>query len=224
MTLNMDSEVSVVIPTFNRCRELVRALRSLPKSVEIIVVDDGSTDDTRERVREFNHPQLTYVRKRNGGPASARNLGIERATGPIIAFTDDDCEPIGRWPWTLVERLKGEGPQVAGVGGRVLPMRKGLISRYYDFHRILEPPSSCSYLVTANCAYRKSVLTRVGGFNESLTTPGGEDPELSVRIRRLGFRFVFEPTAVIRHDFRESWVDFAVTFYRYGRGCSSVVG
>jgi GT2 family glycosyltransferase len=120
--------------------------------------------------------------------------------------------------------MNAEGPQVAGVGGRVLPMRKGLISRYYDFFRILEPPPSCSYLVTANCAYRKSVLTRVGGFNESITTPGGEDPELSIRIRKLGFRFAFEPSAVIRHNFRESWVDFAMTFYRYGRGCSSVVG
>lgn len=217
-------EVSIVVPTFNRGRELMRTLWSLPKDVEIVVIDDGSTDDTGERVRALNRPRLKYVQKRNGGPASARNLGIARATGSIIAFTDDDCEPVDGWPQALVERLDAEDPQVAGVGGRVLPMREGLISRYYAFHRILEPPQSCSYLVTANCAYRKSVLTRVGGFNESLTAPGGEDPELSFRIRKLGFRFAFEPAAVVRHNFRESWPDFAVTFYRYGRGCSSVVG
>jgi GT2 family glycosyltransferase len=91
------------------------------------------------------------------------------------------------------------------------------------YHRILEPPSSLSYLVTANCIYRRAALSRVGGFNEVVKTAGGEDPGLSFALGDLGYQFAFEPGAVVRHKYRESFRDFARTFFRYGRGCRLVV-
>ena len=144
--------------------------------------------------------------------------------GDYIAFTDDDCVPVEPWPWPLVKHLESAGSQIAGVGGRVLPLRDGLLSRYYSFHHILEPPESCSYLVTANCIYRRGVLVRVGGFDTNITHPGGEDVGLSTKVRAEGYRLAFEPNATVLHDYRESLQDFAKTFYRYGKGCAYVMG
>ncbi len=215
--------VTVVIPTFNRASSLERCIRALPSDVEVIVADDGSTDETALVSDRVSHPQLHFVRKGNGGPASARNLGIHHAHGDVVAFTDDDCVPAPRWPHQLAERLRSEPATVGGVGGAVLPLKDGWISRYSTFHRILEAPPSISYLVTANCAYRRAVLNMVGGFDETIRTPGGEDPELAFRVRKAGYTLVHEASAVVHHDYRESLLDFAKTFYRYGRGCARVV-
>lgn len=92
-------KVSVVIPTFNRKQSLLRCLTSIGKDVEIVVVDDGSSDGTAEVVKQMSHPELVYVQQANGGPASARNKGIGIASGDYIAFTDDDCVAVEPWPW-----------------------------------------------------------------------------------------------------------------------------
>ena len=217
------SSVTVIVPTHNRANSLLRCVSRMPADIELIVVDDGSTDHTPESMLRCMHPKLKYIRKANGGPASARNEGVRRSHGEVLIFTDDDCIPGDRWAHNLASRLLSEPPTIAGVGGRVLPLGGGWVSRYSTFHRILEPPTSCSYLVTANCAYRRSVLTRVGGFDETIRQAGGEDPDLSFRVRRAGYRLVYEPTAVVRHDYRESVLDFAKTFYRYGKGCAHVL-
>ena len=216
--------VTVVIPTFNRRHSLLRTLAQLPSTVEVVVVDDGSTDATEEAVSTAVHPNLRYIRQQNGGPASARNTGVEAASGQFVAFTDDDCIPTGTWPWPLINRLQQEGNSVGGVEGRVKPWSNGLLARYYTFHRILEPPASCSYLVTANCAYRRQAILDVGGFETEIKHPGGEDPGLSVKVRSKGYQLAFEPTAIVYHEYRESLKDFIRTFYRYGEGCARVSG
>ena len=219
----MIGNLSVVIPTYNRASSLERCLRALPADVEAIVVDDGSADGTSTVPGRVGHPLLHYVRKENSGPASARNLGARVARGDILAFTDDDCVPALGWAQALAERLAREPNSVGGVGGRVLPLGSGLVSRYSTFHRILEPPASCSYLVTANCAYRREAFEAAGGFDEAIRKPGGEDPDLAFRVRAKGYRLVHEPSAVVHHDYRENPLDFARTFYRYGKGCAHVV-
>ncbi len=217
-------DVSVVIPTFNRQAALSRCLNAMPHDVEVVVVDDGATDGTGEVVNRCQHPKLRYVKQLNRGPASARNAGIQAARGGLIVFTDDDCVPLDPWPWPLVERMKREQDSVAGVGGRVIPFKDGVFSRYYTFHRILEPPESCSYLVTANCLYRRDALELVGGFDEGIKHPGGEDTGIAVKIRDAGLGLVYEPRAIVRHEYRESLVDFVRTFYRYGKGCGYDLG
>ena len=87
------SLVSVIIPTFNRAASVSRAIDSVlgqtyPR-VEVIVVDDGSTDDTRERLSAYDH-RVQYVYEENAGPAAARNRGAALATGELIAFLDSD--------------------------------------------------------------------------------------------------------------------------------------
>lgn len=217
----MTAAVSVVIPTFNRLDSLARCVEALPPEVEVVVVDDGSTDGTARRIRSLVRPRLTYIRRpRNFGPAAARNVGIQRASGDFIAFTDDDCVPSGGWPFPLVEELEQSSDAIAGVGGRILPLRDSTVARFCTFHGILEPPRSLAYLVTANCAYRRGAILEAGGFDERIPFAGGEDPGLSARVRALGHSLGFAPRAIVYHDYRPGWLDFARTFYRYGHGCA----
>jgi GT2 family glycosyltransferase len=223
--------ISVVIATHERPALIARCLRALEAQVlpptEVIVIDDASRDDTPALLREWVRRHSTNIRVErlevNGGPARARNRGIALARGEWVAFTDDDCEPEPDWLAALATRASEVLPTVAGIGGRVLPAAPGLIADYMTVHRILEPPPSCSYLVTSNCIYRRRVLLDVGGFNEDVRTPGGEDPGLSFVVRQAGHSLGFCPEAIVRHHYRESIVDFLMTFYRYGRGCRLVM-
>lgn len=231
-TIPLVGGISVIVATRNRAGLLAGCLRALSaqllRPAQVVVVDDESRDDTSvllEREDRAGRLPLAIVRMaRNVGPAAARNRGLAIATGDFIAFTDDDCEPATNWLAALSAAFLAGDHRLAGVGGRVLPAHPGLVADYMTFHRILEPPPSCSYLVTANCMYRRAALDRVGGFDERVKTPGGEDPGLAWALRRHGYCFSFCEDAVVRHHYRESIGDFLRTFYRYGRGCRVVVG
>lgn len=216
-------EASVVVPTYNRAEGLRRLLRSLgtlerTRPAEVIVVDDASTDHTPDVARSFG---VRYVRApENGGPARARNMGVELARGDVVAFTDSDCITHRHWLHRLVGKL-ASGP-CGGVGGRVLPLAKDVFSLYYTFHRILDPPASCKYLVSANCAYRRADVLQVGGFDEEIRNPGGEDVALSFKLHGITRPFAVERRAVVWHDYRRGLRDFARTFWNYGYGCRRV--
>lgn len=223
--------ISVVVPTFRRCRKLMRLLTSFEglesdHLKEVIVVDDCSDDDTRaamlrwiERHHEFDGK---YIRTTsNHGPAWARNIGLKAATGDFVAFTDDDCVADSRWLTNLVKPLDVANGTV-GAGGSVLPLSRHVAARYYTFHHILEPAPSMLYLVTANCCYDRNSALSVGGFDTDLSTPGGEDVALSFKLYRQGYRFQMARDAIIYHDYRRGFVDFYRTFFNYGRGCRHV--
>ncbi len=224
------TSTAVVIATYNRAGLLERCLRALAQQTwtpdQVIVVDDGSTDGTQVLLNAWvtcgNLPILA-LRQENTGPAAARNRGIRAAEADFVAFTDDDCEPDPGWLEALAETLAAAPPGYAGIGGRVLPAHTGLVADYMTFHRILEPPNSCSYLVTANCLYRRGVLVEVGGFDERVAWPGGEDPGLSSKVTDAGYRLGYCEQAVVRHHYREGLRAFARTFFRYGRGCRVVM-
>ncbi len=223
--------ISVVVPTFNRRRKLERLLASFDSLQgdhveEVIVVDDCSTDGTKGMslrwVGERHRFAARYLRMQtNGGPAVARNAGMKKASGEVIAFTDDDCVVHPRWLLHLVEPLD-PAHKVVGTGGAVLPVHTDVISRYYTFHHILEPAPSLLYLVTANCCYTRDLALAVGGFDPDLPTPGGEDVGLSFRLYKRGYRFAMADGAVVYHDYRKDLFDFYRTFRNYGRGCRYV--
>lgn len=157
----------------------------------------------------------------NGGPAKARNLGLAEASGDVVAFTDDDCVVDERWLINLVAPLDIERG-VIGVGGSVSPLNNDLVSRYYTFHHILEPPPSLLYLVTANCCYLRAPILEVGGFETDLSFPGGEDVALSFKLYKQGYRFAMAEDAVVYHDYRRDLRNFYRTFQNYGLGCRYV--
>ncbi len=230
-----DLRIAVVIPTRDRATSLERCLQSVQRSLhrlpvgvvaEIVVVDDGSTDWTPELLRaSAREGRVTGVlrNERSRGPAHARNRGWRSTRAELVAFTDDDCLAHEEWLAALARALQRADGAVAGVGGLVLPAVSGPVADYMTLHRILEPPESLAYIVTANCAFRRSALEVAGGFDERVRAAGGEDPGLCLALRRLGYRFERQDAAVVHHHYREGLWEFLRTFYRYGKGCRIVM-
>jgi len=186
---------------------------------EIVVVDDGSTDRTAEVLKVFAR-KIIFITKPNGGPASARNRGIEQAGGDLIAFTDSDCLPSREWLENLVSGFDDQS--VAGVGGKIESAEKAILGEYIDAVGFLNPRpdehGEIPYLITANACFRRNVLLQSGSFSERFRKPGGEEPELCWRIRKLGYRFGFTADAVVLHHHRQSIYSFARTLLNYGEG------
>lgn len=224
--------VSVVVPTRNRMEKLIQLLNSFKKlkefPIEIIIVNDGSIDQTQELLNNWestvkDYFPIVFNKPVSEGPAAARNVGIQLASGDLIAFTDDDCIVHPHWIKAIKKsNLWDTNDKVVGLGGKVLPLRKGIVSDYFTFHRILEPPRYNQYLVTANACYFRSKLLEVNGFDESHNYPGGEDNGLSLNLFKLGYRFGYEKDMIVWHDYRTSLISFLKTFYRYGKGCAEI--
>lgn len=203
-----------------RAESLRRCLAALARQSEppseVVVVSDASPDHSRQ-VALSAPIEVTFLElPERRGPAAARNAGIAATSDDVVAFTDDDCEPEPGWLEAISRAATRRG--FAGAGGRVVAAEDHLAARYAVRHRVLEPPRGVPYVVTCNCAYRREALTEAGGFDARITRPGGEDPELSSRVRAAGHRLAYEPWAVVRHHFRRGIADLARTFFRYGRG------
>lgn len=225
-------QVSVVMPCHQRLRSLERAVRSVlasadsvPGEVEIILVDDCSPVPIEAALRTvLNDARVSVLRHvQNRGPAAARNTGIARAKFDLVLFTDDDVVVDPAWIESLARYLRDAPPRVAGVGGRVRAMGTDVYSRYFEYHHILDPfrmdDGRVLYIVTANCGYRRHVLQQVGGFDEGVRAPGGEDPGLAFKVAGAGYELHIVEEAIVHHDFRLGLRDFFRTFHRYGMGC-----
>jgi len=228
----MTDKISIIVPTYNR-RELLRALlESFEQLVcscefEIIVVDDGSTDDTSKMVDGWikSNPGLNltyqYLEERSG-PSHARNVGISISSGNLLAFTDSDCRVDSLWAEQLYHFLQ-KNPSLGGVGGKVLPVNRDIISRYYTMHKLLEPPHSMINLIGANCMFWKQIVVLAGMFDESFVIPGGEEVCLCYKILAMGYHFGFEERAIVFHDYRKELRDFVKTFFNYGSGERNII-
>ena len=221
--------VSVVVPTHNRKTDLENCLEALLRQTypadqfEVLVADDGSSDGTEqlvERYRSRPGPSIRWLGQPRKGPAAARNLGIGNARGEWVAMTDDDCQPQPDWLELFCGAMTAH-PEWAGCGGSIVRRNDSPISRYIDEFRLFDHPAygdEVWYLVTANAIYRKAVLDEVGGFEESIDWPGGEDFDLSYRIRQKGYRLGVEPRSVIRHKHRDTLTGLYRMFEIMGRG------
>jgi glycosyltransferase involved in cell wall biosynthesis len=215
--------ISVVIPVYNGAKTISRAveclLRQSLEPAEIIVVDDGSTDETPEVLRSVDG-KIAFLSQPNNGPASARNRGVRAAKGDFIAFTDSDCLPDKDWLFNLA--LGFDNERVAGVGGVVRSAVEGLAGEYVDAIRLLDPQPDESgkipYLITANACFRREVLIEAGLFNERFRKPGGEEPDVCLRIRNLGYEFRFAEQALVRHYHRQTVGSLLKTIANYGEG------
>lgn len=195
--------VSIVIPVFNRPDLLRHVLAGLaqqtisPAAMEILVCDDGSTDDLTPAIQEFTGrlPGLVHLRQVNRGPAAARNLGTRCATTPVVLYLDSDVLPDA----TLVEKLLAglsHNPHWAGAEARVLPV-EGEDNPLWDAPLCEEG----GVYLTAAIAYRRSVLVKAGGFDENFLRAACEDVELAARILPHG-EIGFVPEAAVRHPRR----------------------
>ncbi len=182
--------LSVVIPVFNGETYLADAVESVRRQaytdLEVILVDDGSTDGTADVIRRLPPDGLHYVRQDNGGPARARNRGLARARGSIIGFLDaDDLWPAGRLHRQLA--VLQRDPSIDIVLGRVQLVRATGAAPGLP----LEESSLPFVLLTPTAAlFRRRVFERVGGFDEALRY--GEDSDWFMRAREREVRVVLE--------------------------------
>ncbi|HEY9405251.1 MAG TPA: glycosyltransferase [Pyrinomonadaceae bacterium] len=215
--------VSVVIPVYNGRATIAGTIEHLFRQSlaphEIIVVDDGSTDDTVEVLQRFGD-RLKILRQPNGGPSSARNHGIREATGEFVALTDSDCLPEPNWLRNLAGGF--DSPRVAGVGGIVKGVGENLISVYVDEIHLLDPGTNAEgevqYLVTANACFRRDALIAAGLFDERFRKPGAEDTELGRKLHDLGYELKAVPDAVVLHHHKQTLKIFLRTICNYGEG------
>jgi glycosyltransferase involved in cell wall biosynthesis len=229
----MEMEISVVIPTYNRMEDLERCLsalerQSIPrKRFEVIVVDGGSSDATLDLLDSFRRKgrlDLSYHVERKRGAAAARNLGIKKARGGIIAFTDDDCVPSEGW----LSELSGAFPQdgrCAGVGGIVVPLEDRLIPRYLHVRRAgrgVGFGTRAIHLATTNAMYRRSALLDVGCFNDRMII--GEDIDLSQRILRKGYYLKSFDSGLVRHRYVTDVKGLYRKSFLHGTGLATAAG
>jgi glycosyltransferase involved in cell wall biosynthesis len=224
--------VSVVMPAYNRAELARRALEPLlaqtyPRErYEIIVVDDGSTDDLAERVSALAEGwsgAFRLVRQANGGPASARNAGLRAARGELVAFVDADCVASQDWLEGVVGRLVVTGAD--GVGGPIVNVvGRGAVSRYLgacQFFRHRTRHGRVDYLLTQNIVVRRAALLDVGGFveREGARAPGAEDADLSFRLIERGYTLLLADRGAVTHYGAPASVPALIReLYRYGRG------
>ncbi len=198
---------SVVVPAYNAGRTIRNCLDSLlhqtvdRERYEIIVVDDGSTDDTPQIVASY--PGVRLVRQPNQGPAVARNRGVEEAKGEIVLFTDADCIPEQNWIEEMV-RPFGEDDSVVGVKGVYRTRQREIIARfvqmeYEDKYDVMKRYRFIDFVDTYSAAFKRDVFLKFGGYDAAFPVACAEDVDLSFRLSKAGYRMVFNPKAVVYH-------------------------
>jgi GT2 family glycosyltransferase len=225
--------VSVIIPTYNRKSELEQLLaalagQTLPSgSFEVIVIDDGSDDGTREWLRErasgFGFSFSWFAQERRG-PGAARNLGMKHAAGGILAFIDTDCIPQPDWLEQLIQPFASA--RVGAAGGReIMDERDPLLMRC--FHYLMTAPLTTGgmrgregkrlarfYPRTFNMAISRKAYEATGGFRSMYHA---EDIELSFRIREAGFELLYEGRAQVYHRRRSTVAQYARQLFNMGK-------
>ncbi|MCB1198526.1 MAG: glycosyltransferase [Deltaproteobacteria bacterium] len=227
----MQPFVSVVIPSYMRAEMLHACLLKLNaqtmdrKQFEVIVVDDDSPNALQKKEEnppgQFDYGLIYYIQEK-GGPAKARNKGVELATSDIIVFLDDDTLPSSTWLENLYIAMQND--VWSGVGGMTFNVRnktmsEKLLEHVEHLHHPIDPKTGeVIFLVTVNAAFRKKDFLSVGGFDENFKLPSGEDMELGFRMRKQGFRFSICETAIIHHHQRDTLRAMFKNWYEYGKG------
>lgn len=191
------------------------------------MVDDGSPRPLATVAPEFtDRLRLTVHRQVNAGPAVARNVGARMASGSLLAFTDDDCEPDTGWVRALVRAHQGSPGAMIGVeivnalpDQRCAEASQLLVSFLYEWFAD-DAPSR--FFASNNLAVPREAFLARGGFDTSFPRPGGEDRELCERWRRTGRALVQAADAVVRHSHTMNLRGFCRQHWNYGPGACDV--
>ena len=235
---NSQLKATVAICTRDRTEDLQRCLDALVKlpddGQEILVVDNcPSTDATYKLV--MGYKQVSYLREDKPGLSCARNKALREAKHPIVAFTDDDAIPDPGWLRALLKNF--DDPLVLCTTGLTMPFElENEIQEWFErmscfahgFKRTVfgipdhDPLGVGSIGAGVNMALRRSVLEKVGPFDEALGigTPAkaGEEKDIFSRILSAGYRIVYDPAALCWHKHRRSWKLLRRAVYGHGVG------
>jgi GT2 family glycosyltransferase len=213
--------VSVVVCTHNGARTLADCCEGLERLAyprrEVIVVDDGSTDDSAAIAAGYGFRVISTA---NGGLASARNVGLEAARGEIVAYIDDDARPDPHWLDYLVHALAESGS--AGAGGpNLVPDDDALVAQCVarapgNPRHVLIDDERAEHLPGCNMAFRRDALLAIGGFDPQFRV-AGDDVDVCWRLLDQGRELAFSPAAVVWHRRRDSFRRFWRQQREYGR-------
>ncbi|MBN1879986.1 exopolysaccharide biosynthesis polyprenyl glycosylphosphotransferase [bacterium] len=203
-------EISVIVPAYNaeaRIGECLKALNNQTlsrDSYEIIVVNDGSTDNTGGIAKDAG---VIVIDQTNQGPAIARNEGVKRAGGDIVVFTDSDCIAD---PDFLAEMTRPfSDSSVMGVKGAYRTHQTRIWARFaqvefMERYAKLSRSDSIDFVDSYAAAFKRLVFCQVGGFDAHFPVANNEDVDLSYKIARLGHKMVFNPDAIVYHTHPDS--------------------
>ncbi len=203
-------KLSIIVPTYNRQDTIKQVLRSLDnqdfskKEYEVIVVDDGSNYNVKDYIKKF---KVKYFRQKNSGPAKARNLGIQKATGKYVAFIGDDTVLAKNW---IEEHLKTHEryPNVAVLGFTAWGKNQKLTKFMHYLspngpqfnYGAIKDSTNCGFdfFWTSNISLEKKWF-KEDKFDEDFPSAAYEDLEFSYRLHKKGLKIVYNPKAIVYH-------------------------
>ena len=213
--------VSIILPTYNDEKTVRSTLESLIRLAydqkEILIVDDGSTDNTPAIVSEYrNHEGVQVIQTTHHGRSHTRNLGFKNARGSLVFFAESDAIYDPNYLTRTTAHF--EDPQVGGVlpiGDVLTP--ESLVEKCLDIEmRIRNAKALANRLKPISAwVYRADVFRQAGGFDERLEV--AEDQDLATRVRRLGYDIVYEPSINWWHPAQRSVLDLVKRSARHGR-------
>lgn len=224
----MPPTFSLIIPTYNRPKQLGRCLQALIGMnypidyYEVIVVDDGSLEPLNKVIVQFEEQlNLSLLRQDNAGPAAARNYGAAHAKSEFLAFTDDDCEPVADWLSIFADQFE-KTPEVL-LGGKSInkltdnpfsstsQLIVDIVYRHYN-----ADPLRARFFASNNIAMPTQQFHQLGGFNTNFRT--AEDRELCDRWRASGYGMIYSEKAVLHHSHALSLSSYCRQHFAYGQG------
>lgn len=202
---------SVVIPLYNDAATITTCLeallaQSIADKLQIIVVDDGSTDDGPARVERY---PVVLCHQKNAGPAAARNAGVRVAQGDIILFLDADCVAPLRWAEQMLAAFSS--PDIASAMGGIDSATRELLPQLIqteieERYRKLSGTRTIDFFASVAVAIRHEVFLDLGGFREDFRY--SEDAELAYRINQQGSKMVLAKADRVLHHHPTRWRDY----------------
>lgn len=212
-------EFSVVVPCYNCGKYIEDCLESILnqtiKPKEIIVVDDGSKDNSVEKIKRYPVRLVSWSRR---GIAQARNIGLILSKGDIVVFFDSDVEVPQDYLEILADDFEHYSDVVA-VGGQEIPIvnigianvyRSKYLRQTHGEGLIINPP----FIYGIASAFKKDAIIKAGYFNPFFRT-NGEDVEISIRLKKLGYKLLYDSRLKVYHKRTDSITSLIKTAYRY---------
>jgi cellulose synthase/poly-beta-1,6-N-acetylglucosamine synthase-like glycosyltransferase len=198
--------ISVIVPAYDAAATIRACLEGLlaqevPRDrYEVILVDDGSFDNTREIACEY---EIRLIAQSHQGPAAARNRGVAEAEGEIVLFTDADCVPSENWVAEMIRPFNDD--EVIGVKGAYRTQQRGIVPRfvqceYEERYERMAKQRRIDFIDTYAAGYRRTEFLEHGGFDVSYPSASVEDQEFSFRLAERGYKMVFNPRALVYHE------------------------